>query len=74
MAKIYLDDGIKIILIDESELWLSIPWQKKVLRSMLGSGTVAQLLAITHSPFIFDNELEANATQLEVTYFDGGAA
>lgn len=71
MAKLYLDDERKIILIDEPELSLSIPWQKQVLPSMLKSGTVKQLLAITHSPFIFDNELEANATELEINYFHG---
>jgi len=71
MAKLYLDDGRKLILIDEPELSLSIPWQKKVLPSMLNSGAVAQLFAITHSPFIFDNELEANATELKISYFYG---
>lgn len=73
MAKLYLYDGNKIILIDEPELSLSIPWQKRVLPDMLNSGAVAQLLAITHSPFIFDNELESNATELKIRYFEGDA-
>ena len=72
MAKLYLYDGEKIILIDEPELSLSIPWQKRVLPDMLSSGTVSQLLAITHSPFIFDNELEGNATELKIRYFAEG--
>ena len=73
MAKLYLYDGKKIILIDEPELSLSIPWQKRVLPDMLSSGSVSQLLAITHSPFIFDNELESHATELKIRYFEGVA-
>jgi len=58
MSILYLDKSNKIILIDEPELSLSLEWQKKVLPDIINSGSVVQLLAITHSPFVFDNELD----------------
>lgn len=58
MSILYLDRNKKIILIDEPELSLSLEWQKKVLPDIINSGGVVQLLAITHSPFVFDNELD----------------
>ncbi|CNJ06816.1 AAA family ATPase [Yersinia bercovieri] len=58
MSILYLNKSEKIILIDEPELSLSLEWQKKVLPDIINSGTVRQLLAITHSPFVFDNELD----------------
>ncbi|MCA3071058.1 MAG: AAA family ATPase [Rhodocyclaceae bacterium] len=58
MAKLYLYKGSKVVLIDEPELSLSIDWQRKVLPDVMASGSVTQMLAITHSPFIFENELD----------------
>lgn len=71
MAKLYLYSGKKLVLIDEPELSLSIEWQRKVLPDVLNSGSVVQLLAITHSPFIFDNELDACAAGLLITRTEG---
>lgn len=71
MAKLYLDGGKKIVLVDEPELSLSIDWQRKVLPDVLSSGSVVQLLAITHSPFIFENELDKFATGLQVSKTKG---
>lgn len=64
LAELYLYDGEKIILIDEPELSLSIEWQRKIIPDIMRSGVVRQLLAITHSPFIFDNEIDPHAGPL----------
>ncbi|TRV05748.1 MAG: hypothetical protein EWV73_00005 [Microcystis wesenbergii Mw_QC_B_20070930_S4D] len=66
MAKLYLYPGNKILLIDEPELSLSIDWQKRVLMDVMKAGEVTQLLAITHSPFIFDNDLDGYTTALNI--------
>lgn len=58
LAHLYLYDRQKFVLIDEPELSLSIDWQKRLLPDLLDSPTCTQLLAITHSPFICDNELD----------------
>lgn len=66
-AHMYLYQQRKIVLIDEPELSLSIDWQKRLLPDVLSSPTCAQLLAITHSPFIFDNELDPFAGPVHIT-------
>jgi predicted ATPase len=67
MAKLYLDPGAKLVLVDEPEISLSIEWQRKVLPDVMSSGSVAQLVAITHSPFIFENELDRFASELTIS-------
>lgn len=69
-AKIYLYPKKKIVLIDEPELSLSIDWQKTILIDVLMSGNCAQLIAITHSPFVFDNVLEKFASTLDLQIAD----
>ncbi|EPX8934752.1 AAA family ATPase [Morganella morganii] len=67
MATIYLnDDSQKIILIDEPELSLSIEWQKMILPDLNAGENVKQIIAITHSPFIFDNCLDSYATAMKI--------
>ena len=63
-AKIYLYPGRKIVLIDEPELSLSIDWQRQILLDVLTSPLCHQIVAITHSPFVFDNDLEPFAKAL----------
>lgn len=65
-SKIYLseDDQRFIVLFDEPELSLSMIWQKQLLPDILKSGKCNFLLAVTHSPFIFDNELDKYAMSL----------
>lgn len=58
MARLHLSPRPKLVLIDEPELSLSLDWQRKVLPDVANSPSVVQLLAITHSPFVFDNELD----------------
>ncbi|AMC33764.1 AAA family ATPase [Janthinobacterium sp. B9-8] len=46
------------IFFDEPELSLSIEWQKTLLPDIVDSGKCKFLFCTTHSPFIFENELE----------------
>ncbi|MGH2507373.1 MAG: AAA family ATPase [Ktedonobacteraceae bacterium] len=66
LAQVYLHNTKNLILIDEPELSLSLDWQRKIIPDMMRSGSVAQLLAITHSPFIFENELDPFAGAMSV--------
>lgn len=66
LAELYLDPARKIILIDEPEISLSLDWQRKVLLDVQEAESVEQFLAITHSPFVFDNELGPFAGPLRV--------
>lgn len=45
------------VIIDEPELSLSVPWQEKFLPDILSTGRCNGLIAVTHSPFIYDNIL-----------------
>lgn len=54
-----------IILIDEPELSLSVPWQKKFLLDISKGTQCAGIISVTHSPFVFDNELKPFAHALE---------
>ncbi|MEZ6926906.1 MULTISPECIES: AAA family ATPase [unclassified Aeromonas] len=68
MAHMYLDHTkSKIVLIDEPELSLSLEWQEHVLVDISNSPSVVQLLAITHSPFVFNNELKDEVKTLSIT-------
>ncbi len=73
LAKLYLYNSRNFILIDEPELSLSLDWQRRILPDMMKSGSVAQLLAITHSPFVFENELDPFAGPMTVTRHRVGA-
>jgi predicted ATPase len=65
-SKVYLSelDERFYILFDEPELSLSMIWQKQLLPNILNSNKCDFLLAVTHSPFIFDNELDKYAVGL----------
>lgn len=65
-SHLYLESGQKIVLIDEPELSLSIDWQRRLLPDVITSPGCAQLLAITHSPFIFDNDLDRYAGPMQI--------
>lgn len=70
-AKLILNHQKKyLILIDEPELSLSIEWQRKFLPDIANTASCHQLLAITHSPFIFENELDSYATDMGVLMKD----
>lgn len=46
------------VIIDEPELSLSVPWQQRFLPDIINAGKCTGLVAVTHSPFIWQNDLE----------------
>lgn len=52
------------LIIDEPELSLSVPWQQRFLVDVVKNPYCKGLLSVTHSPFIFENELEGYAHAL----------
>ncbi len=67
LARLYLLADMKyLVLIDEPELSLSVEWQQRFLPDVFAAPGCAQLIAITHSPFVFDNALEPWAGSLEI--------
>lgn len=66
-ARLYLHTQKRFMLIDEPELSLSIKWQQMLLPRVVQAPACEQVFAITHSPFIFDNELDRYAAPLIVS-------
>ncbi|WP_272653951.1 AAA family ATPase [Providencia sp. PROV091] len=67
MSMLYLKNGKnKLLLIDEPELSLSLKWQRRLLTDIDDNENLSQIVAITHSPFIFDNKLLGNAQNLTI--------
>lgn len=61
-SHLYLSGGDKyFVLIDEPELSLSVPWQRRFLVDIRKGDFCAGLVAVTHSPFIYDNSLHRYA-------------
>lgn len=54
-----------IVLIDEPEMSLSVKWQKMFLEDVRKGEFCSGLVAVTHSPFIFENELDKYAHGIE---------
>lgn len=52
------------VLIDEPELSLSVPWQRRFLVDIRDASFCSGLVAVTHSPFIYDNKLRPNTHAL----------
>lgn len=66
-ARLLLDPDKKyLIIIDEPELSLSIEWQQRFLPDIHNRSSCNQLIAVTHSPFIFDNELSKYTGSLDI--------
>jgi hypothetical protein len=63
------------VIIDEPELSLSVPWQRRFLPDILTTGMCSGLVAVTHSPFVWENDLEKFVRPLaefSVPYGDDG--
>jgi predicted ATPase len=61
-SHIYLSDLENyLVIIDEPELSLSVSWQRRFLADIAKIDKCIGLIAVTHSPFIFENELEGYA-------------
>jgi predicted ATPase len=71
LSKIYLttQEVQYIVLFDEPELSLSIFWQRQLLPDIVKSKKCSFLLAVTHSPFIFENELDKHAITLKEYFY-----
>lgn len=69
-AKLFLYPKEKIVLIDEPELSLSLDWQRQILVDVVNAPLCRQVIAITHSPFVFDNALEPFARSLKLSVDD----
>jgi ABC-type Mn2+/Zn2+ transport system ATPase subunit len=52
------------LVIDEPELSLSVPWQQRFLPDIVSSGRCTGIVAVTHSPFIWENDLEPRVLSL----------
>ncbi|MGY3232975.1 energy-coupling factor transporter ATP-binding protein EcfA2 [Luteibacter sp. HA06] len=64
-AQIYLGESDSYaLIIDEPELSLSVEWQQTLLPDIMNSGRCVFLAAVTHSPFIYDNDLLRYARDL----------
>ena len=71
-SRLYLDKAEPCaVIFDEPELSLSLEWQRILLPHIVESGQCIFLLAATHSPFIFENELDRFASPLPVQYLEG---
>lgn len=57
-AHLFLNRRKMFVLIDEPELSLSVDWQMRLLPDIWNSGKADFLLAVTHSPFVFDNDFD----------------
>lgn len=64
-GRLYLYEREKIVLVDEPELSLSIGWQQQILVDFINAPSCRQVIAITHSPFVFDNDLEPFARSMK---------
>ncbi|MBU3020166.1 ATP-binding protein [Paraglaciecola agarilytica] len=53
-----------MIIIDEPELSLSVDWQRSFLQDIKSSGNCKGLYSVTHSPFVFDNDLDCYARSI----------
>ena len=64
-SHLYLTNREKFfVLIDEPELSLSVPWQRRFLEDIRKGAFCAGLVAVTHSPFIYDNSLRKSTHAL----------
>jgi predicted ATP-dependent endonuclease of OLD family len=61
-SHLYLSGKEKFfVMIDEPELSLSVPWQRRFLIDIMDASFCTGLIAVTHSPFIYDNRLRKHA-------------
>ena len=49
------------VVIDEPELSISVPWQRRFLQDLKDTEKCSGLIAVTHSPFVFENSLSKYA-------------
>jgi len=65
-SHVYLSEASRFfVLIDEPELSLSVPWQRRFLEDIYAGAFCAGIVAVTHSPFIYDNSLRRYAHSID---------
>ncbi len=65
-ARLYFDfEKTCLVIIDEPENSMSIEWQKMLLPDILETPKCGYLIAATHSPFIFNNDLNLHTVALD---------
>lgn len=64
-SHLYLSNKKYLVLIDEPELSLSVKWQKTFLQDVRDGEFCSGVIAVTHSPFIFENGLDEYAHGIE---------
>ena len=65
-STLYLNERMQyFVIIDEPELSLSVKWQKQFLVDVCKGEFCNGVFAITHSPFIFANELDSYARGMD---------
>lgn len=73
-SHLYLSGKEKFfVVIDEPELSLSVPWQRRFLPDILDTGMCTGVIAVTHSPFVWENSLEPyvrSLAEFTETYHD----
>lgn len=61
LSQLHLIENKKLnVFIDEPELSLSVPWQSDLLPDIAMAPASNQIFAVTHSPFIYENEFSAS--------------
>ncbi len=71
-SHLYLQDKDELfVIIDEPELSLSVPWQKRFLCDIRNGSSCTGLIVATHSPFIYDNNLFKYAHGLKEYFING---
>ncbi len=58
-SHLLLDDvEVNYVIIDEPELSLSVDWQQRFLEDISNMKSCELIFAVTHSPFVYENELD----------------
>lgn len=63
LSEVHFRDERFNLLIDEPDLSLSVPWQVSFLNDIKSAPRCNQVLAVTHSPFIYDNSLSSSVVE-----------
>ena len=64
-AHVFLAEQAELlVIIDEPELSLSVEWQRRFLPDLISSSRCIGMLAVTHSPYIFENSLDLYARSI----------
>ena len=67
---VYLEnlDEKLFVMIDEPELSLSVIWQASLIEDLYNSGNIDYLIAVTHSPFIYETLPEEVSENIMINY------